>query len=43
MVGSSYIKTPRSLKTQSLVNVMNKKDDKCFIRSILANLNPAKD
>ena len=39
--GSSYIPTP--FRSSNIVNVQNKKDNKCFLWSILAKLHPAKD
>ena len=39
--GSSYIPTP--FRSSNIINVQNKKDNKCFLWSILAKLHPAKD
>ena len=41
--GSSYLPHPKGLKTRSLINIENKKDDLCFAWSILRLVYPIED
>ena len=41
--GSSYLPHPKGLKTQSLINIENKKDNLSFFRSILRHKYPIND